>query len=110
LRRLAPILLAALLPAGCGTLSDVRETMHAQGDFSPATFCTDLFQRAYPRADFDIVDTTSKPTGLATTSVQITARRTDATTGTALSTDVAVECQFDHNVLTGFRWTKGPFG
>jgi hypothetical protein len=25
-----------------------------------------------------------------------------------LTRDLAVECQFDNNILTGFRWTAGP--
>jgi hypothetical protein len=28
--------------------------------------------------------------------------------GAPLPQDLAVECRFDENILTGFRWTAGP--
>jgi hypothetical protein len=34
--------------------------------------------------------------------------RTDLASDQPLAQNLAVECRFDENILTGFRWTAGP--
>ena len=94
-----------ILVSGCS----VNKTVQSARDFTPGDFCTDLMRRAYPQAEFDIADQSSRETGLTTVVVSVSAKRTDVSTGGELATHVGVECSFDHNVLTSFRWTEGPF-
>ncbi len=70
--------------------------------------CADLMQRAYPGAAFDIVKSEATATSITTILARVEAVRRDLPPDTPLRRDVAVECRFDNNILTGFRWAKGP--
>jgi hypothetical protein len=94
-------LLAALLcaaAAACGIPHDV----------GLADRCADIMRRAYPSAAIDITKSEASATSLTTITAQVEGVRTDLPPDAALPRDLAVECRFDENVLTGFRWTVGP--
>jgi hypothetical protein len=105
-----------------------RETMHlwavifalivAGGSLSGCAFkapglpggladrCADIMQAAMPSADIDIDKRTSQSPGLNTIIAHVEGRRTDLPEGLPPH-DLAAECEFDSNILTAFRWTKG---
>ncbi len=65
-------------------------------------------RRAYPSATLEITKSDASATGLTTIVARVEAVRSDLSEGAALRRDLAVECRFDENILTGFRWTAGP--
>jgi len=65
-------------------------------------------RRAYPSAAIDITKTEATVTSLTTIVATAEGVRTDAPPGAPAPQDLAVECRFDENILTGFRWTAGP--
>ena len=65
-------------------------------------------RRAYPTVAIDITKSEAAATSLTTIVAKVEGVRTDLPVGAALPQDLAVECRFDENVLTGFRWTAGP--
>jgi hypothetical protein len=67
-----------------------------------------MMQRAYPSAAIDITKSEASATSLTTIVAKAEGVRTDAPAGAPLPRDLAVECRFDENILTGFRWTTGP--
>jgi hypothetical protein len=100
------ILLSALacLLAGCGAASR----------FVPpggmADRCADFMTRAFPGADIDVTKSTAAATSLTTIVAKVEAVRTDLPPHAPPAPPLAVECRFDSDVLTSFRWTEGPFG
>ena len=70
--------------------------------------CADVMQRAFPGATIDIGKSEASATGLTTIVARVEGVRSDRPPEGPLTRDLAVECQFDNNVLTGFRWTTGP--
>jgi hypothetical protein len=70
--------------------------------------CADIMRRAYPNAAIDITKTEATATSLTTIVAKAEGVRTDVPPGAPMPQDLAVECRFDENVLTGFRWTAGP--
>jgi hypothetical protein len=70
--------------------------------------CADIMQRAYPSATIEITKRDASATSLTTIVASVEGTRTDVTPDGPLVRDLAVECSFDENVLTGFRWTRGP--
>jgi hypothetical protein len=70
--------------------------------------CADIMQRAYPSAALEVTKSEASATSLTTIMAQVAAVRTDLPEGAPVPRDLAVECQFDENILTGFRWTAGP--
>jgi hypothetical protein len=70
--------------------------------------CADTMRRAYPSASIDITKTEATATSLTTIVANAEGVRTDAPPGAPPPQDLAVECRFDENILTGFRWTAGP--
>ena len=92
-------LLAALcsLAAGC--------IPHAVGF---ADRCADVMRRAYPSATIEITKSEAAATTLTTIVARVEGLRTDMPPDAPLPRDLAVECRFDENVLTSFRWTAGP--
>jgi hypothetical protein len=96
----ATVVLASLCAelAGCGIPHNI----------GLAERCADIMRRAYPSAAIEITKTEATATSLTTIMAQVDAVRTDLPDGSPLRRDLAVECQFDENILTGFRWTSGP--
>jgi hypothetical protein len=70
--------------------------------------CVDIMQRAFPSATIEIGKSEASATGLTTIIARVEGIRSDMPTGGPLTRNLAVECQFDNNILTGFRWTAGP--
>jgi hypothetical protein len=70
--------------------------------------CADFMKSAYPEADIDITKRTATATSITTILAHVEGDRTNLPPQAAIARHLAVECKFDHNVLTGFRWTKGP--
>jgi hypothetical protein len=77
-------------------------------DVGLAERCADIMQRAFPNADIEIGKSEASATGLTTIVARVEGVRTDIPSEGPLTRDLAVECQFDNNILTGFRWTAGP--
>jgi len=65
-------------------------------------------QRAFPSASIEVGKSDASATGLTTIVAHVEGTRTDMPAGGSLTRDLAVECRFDDNILTGFRWTAGP--
>ena len=77
-------------------------------DVGLAERCADIMRRAYPSAAIDITKSEATATSLTTIVAKAEGVRTDLQPGAALPQDLGVECRFDENILTGFRWTAGP--
>jgi hypothetical protein len=65
-------------------------------------------RRAYPSAAIDIAKSEASAPGLTTIIAKVEGVRTDTPPDSPLPRDLAAECHFDENILTGFRWTAGP--
>ena len=92
-------LLAGLSPvAGCGLPHDV----------GLAERCADIMRRADPAATIEITKSAASATSLTTVTAQVEGVRTDLPADSPAPRNLAVECRFDENVLTDFRWTAGP--
>ena len=101
-RQASTALLAAALccvAAACGGIPR---------DVGLAERCADIMRRAYPSAAIDITKTDATATSLTTIVANAEGVRTDVPPGAPVRQDLAVECRFDENILTGFRWTAGP--
>jgi hypothetical protein len=70
--------------------------------------CADVMRRAYPSATIEITKSEAAATTLTTIVARVEGLRVDMPPDAPLPRDLAVECRFDENVLTGFRWTAGP--
>jgi hypothetical protein len=70
--------------------------------------CADVMRRANPSAMIEITKSEAAATSLTTIVARVDGLRTDLPPDTPLPRDLAVECRFDENILTGFRWTAGP--
>ena len=90
--------LAGWLAAGCGGVRDIGLVER----------CADIMQRAFPSASIEIGESEASATSLTTIVAHVEGTRTDMPVGGPLTRDLAVECRFDDNILTGFRWTAGP--
>jgi hypothetical protein len=77
-------------------------------DVGLAERCADIMRRAYPSAAIEITKTEATATSLTTIVATAEGVRTDVPPGAPLPQNLAVECRFDENILTGFRWTAGP--
>jgi hypothetical protein len=101
LRRRSAVLTSALLGSvlvSCGITRDV----------GLAGRCADIMQRAFPSATIEIGKSEASATSLTTIVARVEGIRSDMPLEGPLARDLAVECQFDNNILTGFRWTTGP--
>jgi|HubBroStandDraft_6_1064221.scaffolds.fasta_scaffold1702805_1 hypothetical protein len=103
------ILVAALSLAGCGVpdwangeRSKIYPTSMSLGDR-----CFAILQAAIPFADLKPGKLTSQNKGIDLIVAQAEATRTDHTEDALMPRDLAAECEFDNNVLTGFRWIRG---
>jgi hypothetical protein len=92
----------------CAVLCSVAAGCGIPHDVGLAERCADLMRRAYPSAAIDITKTEASATSLTTIIAKAEGVRTDVPAGALLPQELAVECRFDENVLTGFRWTSGP--
>jgi hypothetical protein len=70
--------------------------------------CADLMVAAYPNADITITKREAAATGLTTIVAHVEGDRTNLPANARIARHLAVECKFDNNILTGFRWTAGP--
>jgi len=101
IRQSPVVLVSAVLGfvlAGCGVSRGV----------GLAARCADIMQRAFQSADLEIGKSDASATGLTTIVARVEGVRADMPPDGPLTRDLAVECQFDNNILTGFRWTAGP--
>src|SRR5215469_9929636 len=99
---IAVLCLSALALAGCGL--QLREE-------SLLDRCAELMQAAFPGGD---IKTTKKEVANETTPsiaalvVVVEGERRKVPADGVPLREVAAECRFENNILTGFRWTKGP--
>jgi hypothetical protein len=70
--------------------------------------CGDMMRSAAPSMTLEITRSGATATSLITIIAQVEAVRTDVPADGVLPRDLAVECRFEENILTGFRWTAGP--
>ncbi len=85
------------LAAGCSVVSG-----------GLADRCADTMRRAYPGADIEITTREAAATGINTITAKVEGVRRDMPPDGPLPRDLAVECRYDSDILTGFRWTAGP--
>ena len=92
---------AAVVLAGCG----LREA-------SLSDRCGEMMQDAFPGGRIKVTkaEVTPDPAGASVGSMvaAVSGVRRNVAEGDVLARDVAVECRFEDNILTGFRWTAGP--
>ena len=103
----------ALLGQGAGlityaVLGSVLAACGIPHDSGLAGSCADIMQRAFPSATIKIGKSEASATGLTTIVARVEGVRSDIPPEGPLTRDLAVECQFDNNILTVFRWTAGP--
>ena len=92
----------------CTVLCSVAAACVVPRDIGLAERCADIMRRAYPSAAIDITKSDATATSLTTIIAKAEGVRTDLPPGAPLPQNLAVECRFDENILTGFRWTVGP--
>jgi hypothetical protein len=92
----------------CVALCSVVAACAVPRDLGLAERCADIMRRAYPSAAIDITKSEATATSLTTIIAKAEGVRADVPSGAPVPHDLAVECRFDENVLTGFRWTAGP--
>ncbi len=90
--------LVCCLGSGCGVSRDI----------GLAGRCADIMQRAFPGANIEIGKSEASATGLTTIVAHVEGVRSDMPPEGPLARNLAVECRFDENILTGFRWAAGP--
>ena len=94
------LLLCAAL-SGCG----LREP-------SLSDRCGQAMREAFPGGKIKVTkaEVIADPAGASVTSMiaKIGGQRQNVAEGDVVARDVAVECRFEDNILTGFRWTTGP--
>jgi hypothetical protein len=76
-------------------------------DVGLAERCAEVMRRAYPAAAIEITKSGASASSLTAILAQVEGVRTDLP-AEAPGRTLAVECRFDENILTGFRWTAGP--
>jgi hypothetical protein len=70
--------------------------------------CAELMTSAYPGADIDITKREAAAASLTTIVAHVEGERVNLPAQASVHRHLAVECKFDNNILTGFRWTAGP--
>ena len=70
--------------------------------------CADLMQRADPGADIDITGSGAAATSITAILAHAEGVRRDLPPNAPVARHLAVECRFEGDILTGFKWTKGP--
>lgn len=94
--------------AAAGCLSISLAACHLTAPSGMADRCADLMKSAYPGADIDITKREAAATSLTTIVAHVEGERTNLPAPASVSRHLAVECKFDNNILTGFRWITGP--
>lgn len=94
--------------AFCACLCVLTAGCHLVPQGGMAERCADTMIRAYPAADIDITKREAAATSLTTIVAHVEGNRADLPPNPPIARHLAVECTFDNNVLTGFRWTAGP--
>lgn len=84
--------------AGCGIPRDI----------GLAERCADIMRRAYPSAAIEVTKSEATATSLTAIIARVEGVRTEMPADAPQPRELAVECRFDENVMTGFRWTSGP--
>jgi hypothetical protein len=97
---------SAIAAAGC--FSVFLAACHLVAPNGMADRCAELMKSAYPGADIDITKRDAAATSLTTILAHVEGERTNLPAHASVSRHLAVECKFDNNILTGFRWTAGP--
>jgi len=100
---LLPVVACSLLSA-CGS---VDSSVGGFRDTGLPDRCEKVLNSAFPGADIEVTDR-HVSVAMADAKVQLTGVRDDVKPGSTSRRDVGVECQFDHDVLTNFRWITGP--
>jgi hypothetical protein len=100
------IFVSACSLAGCDWSQRMGSRV-APDTVSLADRCAGIMKAAMPFAEIDIGDRTSNSTDIRTIVARANGTRTDMPGNNRVDGDLAVECTFVDNVLTGFRWTKG---
>ena len=67
-----------------------------------------MMQLAFPSANIEIGKSEASATSLTTIVARVEGTRSNIPPEGPLMRNLAVECQFDNNILTAFRWTAGP--
>lgn len=91
-----------------GCLCCVTTACHLVPQGGMADRCAQIMISAYPGADIDITKREAAATSLTTIVAHVEGDRTNLPPDAAIAGHLAVECKFDNNILTGFRWTAGP--
>ena len=84
----------------CAALSCVAAACASPRTIGLAERCADMMRRAYPSAAIDITKSEASATSLTTIVAKAEGVRTDLPADSPLPHDLAVECQFDENILT----------
>ena len=102
-------------PAGAaagGIICIAVSACHLASQLAPqrgmAERCADLMMSAYPGAEIDITKSTAAAISLTAIVAHVEGERTNIPPNAAIARHLAVECRFDNNILTSFRWTAGP--
>jgi len=66
-----------------------------------------FMRRAYPDSGIKVTSRDINVVGNSFT-VGITSEREKVSSDESYAREIGVECRFDDNILTGFRWTAGP--
>ena len=90
--KIAGALALAALLAACGLIHDIRSAGVSER-------CADVVSAAWPGSVSITESRASVADRIETAEVR----------GTANGTQLAVQCRFEHDVLTDFRWLSGPF-
>jgi hypothetical protein len=111
-RRMRPIRrVAAALAAGLPCLilpCVILAACHVIPQGGMAERCADLMKEAYPGADIDITKREAVVASLTKIVANVEGDRTNLPSPPPVARHLAVECTFDNDILTGFRWTAGP--
>jgi len=91
-----------------GWLSFTIAACHLVPQGGMADRCAQIMTLAYPGADIDITKREASATSLTAIVAHVEGDRTNLPPNAAIARHLAVECQFDNNILIGFRWTAGP--
>jgi hypothetical protein len=101
-------LFATLALGGCATMSEVGfDAQNAVTTVGPADRCIDFMRRAFLDSDINVTSRDVAVVGNSFT-VRISGAREKVPADGNYAREVGVECRFDGNILTGFRWTAGP--
>ena len=106
--RATTLALSVLALSSCERMSNLGfDSQSAFGSVSLTDRCIDLMHRAYPNAELDVTNQHVNVEGNAAT-VLIAATRNGVPAKSPYARAIGVECRFESNILTSFRWTAGP--